>query len=174
MTLPRQHARFPDKTTALPPRELVAFVIAAAADSALLARLDLDPVKRTWIRLRGPGNSEAWLIGWPPGSGTGWHDHGGATGAFAVARGCLDELTPPTTSTGRATATFAPGTEVRVRLSAHSARSLPDRHIHDVRNTSTEHAISIHVYSPALSRMNRYVHEGGRLTVHAVESADDW
>ncbi|WP_436790060.1 hypothetical protein [Yinghuangia sp. YIM S10712] len=45
-----------------------------------------------------------------------------------------------------------------MRLSTHSARSLPDRHIH-VRDTTTEHAISVHWYSPR--RMSRYVREVG-------------
>ena len=40
-----------------------------------IASLPLDPEGRTWVRLDGPGGSEAWLIGWPPGTGTGWHDH---------------------------------------------------------------------------------------------------
>lgn len=67
--------------------ELLDFALRTAADAAIVASLPLDPEGRTWIRLDGPGGSEAWLIGWPPGTGTGWHDHAESRGAFATARG---------------------------------------------------------------------------------------
>ncbi|MBI0379756.1 cysteine dioxygenase, partial [Streptomyces albiflaviniger] len=54
--------------------ELLDFARRTAADAELVASLPLDPEGRTWLRLDGPGGSEAWLIGWPPGTGTGWHD----------------------------------------------------------------------------------------------------
>ncbi|UGQ13159.1 cysteine dioxygenase [Yinghuangia sp. ASG 101] len=174
MTSSLPHAPVRTEPTLPSLRELVAFVIAAAADRALVDRLRLDPVERTWIRLDGPGGSEAWLIGWPPGTGTGWHDHGGSAGAFAVARGYLDEFTPPRAASAGGDVVFAPGAEVRVRMSAHSARGLPEHHLHDVCNTSAEHAISVHVYAPALSRMTRYVHENGVLAPHSVEYPEEW
>lgn len=65
--------------------ELLEFVRRTAADTDLIAALPLDPEGRTWIRLDGPGGSEAWLIGWPPGTGTGWHDHADSLGAFSTA-----------------------------------------------------------------------------------------
>ena len=71
--------------------ELLDFVTRVAADSALIARLPLPEQGRTWMRLEGPDGSEAWLIGWPPGAETGWHDHGGSRGAFATAAGELAE-----------------------------------------------------------------------------------
>ena len=71
--------------------ELLDFVRRTAADDELIASLPLDPEGRTWLRLNGPGGSEAWIIGWPPGTGTGWHDHGGSHGAFATAAGELTE-----------------------------------------------------------------------------------
>lgn len=46
--------------------ELLDFVRRTAADAELVDSLPLDPEGRTWIRLDGPGGSEAWLIGWPP------------------------------------------------------------------------------------------------------------
>ncbi|WP_459170928.1 cupin domain-containing protein, partial [Streptomyces stelliscabiei] len=52
--------------------ELLDFARRTAADGELIASLPLDPEGRTWVRLEGPGGSEAWLIGWPPGTGTGW------------------------------------------------------------------------------------------------------
>jgi hypothetical protein len=51
--------------------DLLDFVRRTAADTELIDSLPLDPEGRTWVRLDGPGGSEAWLIGWPPGAGTG-------------------------------------------------------------------------------------------------------
>ena len=69
--------------------EMLAFARETAADPEMLARLTVNPEERTWVRLEGPKGSEAWLIGWPPGSETGWHDHGGSSGAFVTANGEL-------------------------------------------------------------------------------------
>ncbi|MDQ0840387.1 hypothetical protein QFZ68_000067 [Streptomyces sp. V1I6] len=80
-------ADFPGAT----PAQLLAFVRRIAADADLVAALPLDPQGRIWVRLEGPGGSEAWLIGWPPGAGTGWHDHAESIGAFTTAVGELTE-----------------------------------------------------------------------------------
>ena len=37
---------------------------------------------RTWARLAGDARLDVWLISWPEGTETGWHDHGEASGAF--------------------------------------------------------------------------------------------
>lgn len=71
--------------------DLLDFARRTAADTELIASLPLDPEGRTWARLEGPGGSEAWLIGWPPGTGTGWHDHADSVGAFLTAAGELKE-----------------------------------------------------------------------------------
>lgn len=67
--------------------ELLDFVRRVASDAEIVASLPLDPEGRTWVQLEGPGGSEAWLIGWPPGTGTGWHDHADSVGAFTTAAG---------------------------------------------------------------------------------------
>ncbi|MGC4912224.1 cysteine dioxygenase [Streptomyces albogriseolus] len=53
------------------PAQLLEFVRRAAADADLVTALPLDIEGRTWARLQGPGGGEAWLIGRPPGTGTG-------------------------------------------------------------------------------------------------------
>src|SRR3954468_20754269 len=111
-------ASVPSAVSRAPPTptqaHLLAFVRRTAADAELIASLPLDPEGRTWVRLEGPGGSEAWLIGWPPGhgtgghregpggseawligwppgTGTGWHDHAESAGAFVTAAGELKE-----------------------------------------------------------------------------------
>ena len=49
------------------------------------------------------------------------------------------------------------------------------RVLHDVVNSAAAPAISLHVYSPALSTMSRYRYVDGRLVVISVERAGrDW
>ena len=81
---------------------------------------------RTWIRLDGPGGSEAWLIGWPPGTGTGWHDHGGSHGAFATAAGVLreDSLAARLPTEGWKTLELAEGVDRSRQLGAGSRPGL--------------------------------------------------
>jgi hypothetical protein len=90
--VPPVYTHAPARTTSAPTAaELLAFALRTASDPEIVDSLPLDPEGRTWIRLDGPGGSEAWLIGWPPGTGTGWHDHAESRGAFATARGRLTE-----------------------------------------------------------------------------------
>jgi predicted metal-dependent enzyme (double-stranded beta helix superfamily) len=124
--------------------------------------VDYDPVSRYYARLALTREYEAWLLTWVPGQGTDWHDHGGSAGAFTVVRGALTEehAVLQTDESARVAST-------RV-LGAGSVRPFGTRHIHRVTNTSLEPAVSIHVYAPALTRMNGYVREGDRLRL--VES----
>jgi Cysteine dioxygenase type I len=157
--------------------ELLDFARTSAADDALVARLTLRPETRTWVRLEGPGGSEAWLIGWPPGSETGWHDHGGSSGAFATARGELAEhsLATELPTGGWRTLELLEGQDRYRRLPAGRGRAFGPRHVHQVVNVSqTEHAVSVHVYHPALPLMHRYSRRGNVLTLEAVERTEDW
>lgn len=73
-------------TPASPPTQadLIDFVQRVAADAELITSLPLDPRERTWLRISGPEGGEAWLIGRPPGSDTGWHDHAESVGAVQL------------------------------------------------------------------------------------------
>jgi hypothetical protein len=155
---------------------LLAFALDRARDRELIARLPLDPHERTWIRLDGPHGSEAWIIGWPPGTGTGWHDHGGSVGAFATAAGSLLELAVPDGgSAGPDGIALPEGAETRRSLDAGQGRTLPARHVHDVVNPSpTAHAISVHVYHPPLPLLRRYARTADALVPHSVEDPGDW
>jgi rhodanese-related sulfurtransferase/mannose-6-phosphate isomerase-like protein (cupin superfamily) len=103
---------------------------------------------------------DLWLISWLPGHGTGFHDHGQSSGAFAVAMGALEEhragADPMTVGCGQVR-TFGP------------------RYVHDVRNASDAPAISIHAYSPPLTEMNRYQLAGDDLVrLRVGQDAPDW
>ncbi|MFF8957263.1 cysteine dioxygenase [Streptomyces sp. NPDC014894] len=157
--------------------ELLDFVRCAASDSGLIATLPLDPEGRTWVRLEGPGGSEAWLIGWPPGSGTGWHDHAESLGAFATAAGELKEhsLTVRLPSGGWKTLELNDGVDRERRLAAGQGRAFGQHHVHEVLNESaTEHAVSVHAYYPPLPLIRRFSRTGPVLRLEQVERPGDW
>ncbi|MFB8441940.1 cysteine dioxygenase [Streptomyces niveus] len=157
--------------------ELLAFVRRTAADSELVATLPLDPEGRTWIRLDGPAGSEAWIIAWPPGTGTGWHDHGGSYGAFATAGGALqeDSLAARLPTEGWKTLELAEGVDRERTLTKGDARAFGSHHVHEVRNESeSEHAVSVHAYYPPLPLMRRYSRTGAVLRLEQVERPQEW
>ena len=157
--------------------ELLAFVRTAAADAALVDSLPLDPEGRTWLRLEGPGGSEAWVIGWPPGTGTGWHDHGGSRGAFVTARGSLTErsLAARIPTEGWKTLELVEGVDRKRQLSDGRGRAFGPHHVHEVVNETEEaHAVSVHAYYPPLPLMRRYSRTGAVLRVEQTEQPGEW
>lgn len=105
-----------------------------------------DAGLRWYHRLELTDDHEVWLLSWLPGQSTGFHDHGEAVGAFAVAQGELRERTVP-----------ARRSRARNRtLSAGQVRPFAAGHVHDVVNVWTDPAISVHAYSPPLTAMRRY------------------
>ncbi|WP_030235408.1 MULTISPECIES: cysteine dioxygenase [unclassified Streptomyces] len=157
--------------------DLFDFVRRTAADTELIASLPLDPEGRTWVRLDGPGGSEAWLIGWPPGTGTGWHDHADSVGAFLTAEGELTEnsLAARLPTDGWKTLELSDGVDRHRRLAAGQGRAFGRHHVHEVLNESPDrHAISVHAYYPPLPRIRRYSRSGPILRLEQVERPEDW
>jgi len=80
------------------------------------------------------------------GKSTGFHDHGGANGAFSVVWGALDECVAPRSGSRR-----------RAAVTQGRVRAFGPHYVHDVRNTAKDSvAVSLHAYSPPLSAMTRY------------------
>ena len=135
----------------------------------LAARLDdwsdvvrFDPGRRWYRRVALADDHEVWLLTWLPGQGTGFHDHGLAAGAFAVARGQLREQIAA-----------GPVQQVRQRtVRAGGVRAFGSLHVHDVANVSGEPAVSVHAYSPPLTAMRRYDLTPAGLVHMATESAE--
>ncbi|MFE3327248.1 cysteine dioxygenase [Streptomyces sp. NPDC059176] len=157
--------------------ELLDFALRTASDAELIASLPLDPEGRTWIRLKGPGGSEAWLIGWPPGTGTGWHDHAESIGAFATASGELKEqsLAVRLPAGGWKTLELAEGVDRERRVGTGQGRAFGRHHVHEVLNESpTGHAVSVHAYYPPLPLLRRFSRSGPVLRLEQVERPEDW
>ncbi|MBD0707746.1 cysteine dioxygenase [Streptomyces sp. CBMA291] len=167
----------PVAPTAPTEAELLDFVRRTAADRALVDSLPLDPEDRTWVRLDGPGGSEAWLIGWPPGTGTGWHDHAESLGAFTTARGTLTEhaLAVRLPAGGWKTLELADGVDRSRLLPEGRGRAFGRHHVHEVLNASPDaHAVSVHAYYPPLPLIRRFSRTGAVLRLEQVERAKEW
>jgi predicted metal-dependent enzyme (double-stranded beta helix superfamily) len=144
-------------------RQLVAAVATRPENWAGLVRFGSD--RRWYRRLELADDYEIWLLSWLPGQGTGFHDHGHAAGAFAVAQGQVRECT-------------VPAGHVRVRertVAAGRIRSFGPQYVHDVTNAAAEPAVTVHAYSPPLSAMRRYELTGTGLVQTATARAEqDW
>ena len=133
-----------------------------AADPDLLHLLDPAPEERSWIRLLRTEDYELWLISWPAGAATDWHDHGSSSGAFTVLRGTLTEHS------------FDGGLQL-TDLAVGDGKAFGAGYAHDVRNATEAPALSLHAYSPRLSTMTRFRFRGDRLEVLGVERAgEEW
>jgi rhodanese-related sulfurtransferase len=137
----------------VPPAGRVAPVQLRAVTSGLAARRGLwadlvvrDPDVRWYLPLHRSNSCDVWLLAWEHGQDTDWHDHGGSSGSFAVAEGCLVERYR------------APGGRriARRRLLASEAVAFGPAHVHDVGHGGGGPATSIHAYSPPLMAMTYY------------------
>jgi predicted metal-dependent enzyme (double-stranded beta helix superfamily) len=118
-----------------------------------------------WYRvLTRTDQHELWLLSWLPGQGTDLHDHGRASGAFAVAAGTLTERM-------LATKPGEPPVQISRTLVTGQSRAFGPHYIHQVINTGAVPAVSVHVYTPSLTVMNRYRLEPQGLLHLAVEQA---
>jgi hypothetical protein len=126
----------------------------------------LDMGQRTWRLVARTADFDAWLIAWPSGGKVDLHDHGGSAGAVRVISGALVEAVPSRDHMGRLSL-------VHRELRAGASLGFGNGHVHDVTNDADSHALSLHVYSPALTSMTFYDMCGDQLVVRAVEWAAD-
>jgi predicted metal-dependent enzyme (double-stranded beta helix superfamily) len=125
-----------------------------------------DAGRRWYQRLDLADEYEVWLLSWLPGQSTGFHDHGRAAGAFAVAQGQIRERT------------VAAGGRPPVRhltVAEGGVRSFGSHHVHDVVNAFAEPAVTVHAYSPPLTAMRRFELTDSGLVHTGTECAElDW
>jgi predicted metal-dependent enzyme (double-stranded beta helix superfamily) len=126
------------------PAQLLRTARLFASDPALPLLLDHSSNDRQWAEIDSSATLQVWLISWPAGTNTGWHDHGDAAGAFVTVQGALQEQT------------WSGGRLQERRLAAGSGRAFGDHHVHHVTNAGSGTALSVHVYAPRLTRMARY------------------
>ena len=142
--------------------QIVGAVAARPGSWSELVRFDAG--RRWYQRLDLAEDHEVWLLSWLPGQGTGFHDHGISAGAFAVARGALQEWTAPGGRPSQAGVTMAQG----------AVRSFGSWYVHHVINASAQRAVSVHAYSPPLESMRRFEFSPDGLTRVTMETAGRW
>jgi mannose-6-phosphate isomerase-like protein (cupin superfamily) len=130
----------------LAPAQLERFAAALAADPARwrhLVRHERDT--RVYEQIFGDERVNAWLICWSDNQDTGFHDHDESAGGIAVIAGRVREER------------LVIGSPALVRkLSAGACFNVPASAIHRVLHAGTEPAVTIHAYSPPLTRMGAY------------------
>ncbi len=129
------------------PRELRDLTHLAITEltGSLLDIIRIDEQERWWARLGLTAGVELWLLSWAPGQGTEPHDHGGASGSFAVLFGEVREDYR------------YPAGPVRTRKhELGDAIGFGAGRAHRVRNTSTVNSASVHAYSPPLLPVRHY------------------
>jgi predicted metal-dependent enzyme (double-stranded beta helix superfamily) len=139
----------------------------AASPADWLGRVRLNPAGRWYERIHLDDSHEVWVISWLPGQATGFHDHGGSAGAFAVVWGTLVER--------RVVGASTTGQVLAKPVGPAGARAFGPRYIHDVRNAATSSvAVSVHAYSPPLPAMTRYELTPAGLVKLETEGAAAW
>ncbi|WP_216897363.1 cysteine dioxygenase [Nocardia alni] len=120
-------------------------VVASELATRLSDIVRFEAGQRWWARLALTMGVELWLLSWAPGQGTEPHDHGGASGAFTVTLGELNEQYRHSDGPVRAaqwragdTVAFGPG------------------RAHQLHNMGAAPAASVHAYSPPLRPVREY------------------
>ena len=108
--------------------------------------VEVSPVGRWWMPLHAADNFEVMLQTWNGEHATDWHDHGGSSGAFAVTSGALFERYRATDG----------ATVMERRITLGKVAAFGPGHVHDVGHVAGPPALSIHAYSPALTRLTYY------------------
>jgi predicted metal-dependent enzyme (double-stranded beta helix superfamily) len=132
----------------LGPEELAELATGLAAQPQLWRpHVGLGPGEtRAFHRLVAEDHATVWLICWGPGADTGFHDHDGAAGAVAVCEGavCEERLR-------------IGGPALRRVAGAGDLLEFGGEDIHRVTYAGGFPAVTVHAYSPALTRMGQYV-----------------
>lgn len=122
-----------------------------------------DPKQRHFALLHRDADHEVWVLSWMSGHDTGFHDHDASGGAIRVVDG---EVQEQRLAVGRDNVDrrFAVGETIVVRPSD----------IHRVRHAGDVPSVTIHAYSPPLTRMGQYeIGANGILHRHASDADEE-
>jgi quercetin dioxygenase-like cupin family protein len=141
--VPTTHAPVP---LTAQPGPLLDLVRAVAADPARWQpAVRCDARERYWSRLLQTPDVDLWLLTWLPGQQTSLHDHGPSAAAVTVLSGTVEEVRADPDGTLRSE-----------HLTAGSTVWVPPGAVHDVLHAGAGPAVSLHAYSPRLTRMTYY------------------
>jgi predicted metal-dependent enzyme (double-stranded beta helix superfamily) len=112
--------------------------------------------ERSYALLHRDERVELYVVCWMTGHDTGFHDHDESAAAIAVLEGAVTEER------------LAFGGTVDSQLSAGDTVTIASEAIHRVRHAGMAPAVTLHAYSPPLSRVGTYeVADDGALLRHS-------
>jgi len=115
-----------------------------------------DATERVYALLHRDERVELYVVCWMTGHDTGFHDHDESAAAIAVLEGAVTEER------------LAFGGTVDAQLSAGDTVTIASEAIHRVRHAGLAPAVTLHAYSPPLSRVGTYEVAGdGSLLRHS-------
>lgn len=120
-----------------------------------------DASQRWHVRIHHDELVDVWLISWTESQRTELHDHGDSHGAFTVVEGSLVETV------------WSAGNLHQRSVDSRETVTFESAYVHDVYNEAKEVAVSVHAYSPPLSRMSYYDVDDGELVPLATAWTDD-
>ena len=120
-----------------------------------------DASRRWHVRIHQGEAVDVWLISWTESQRTELHDHGDSRGVFTVVEGTLTE------------AVWTGDALEHRSVDSRQTVTFGSAYVHDVYNEAKEVAVSVHAYSPPLSRMSYYDVEDGELVTLATTWTDD-
>jgi quercetin dioxygenase-like cupin family protein len=127
----------------------------AGRPEAWRALIHHDERERTYELIHRDDDVELYVVCWMPGHDTGFHDHDDSSAAITVLEGQITE--ERLAITGSVTRTLGEGDAVTIAREA----------IHRVRHSGDAPAVTLHAYSPPLSRVGTYeVADDGALLRH--------
>ncbi|MGN6412685.1 cysteine dioxygenase [Flexivirga sp.] len=130
--------------------QLVRMAKLFAHEAGVTSTIERTGAERQRHQLTKTPHLEVWVMTWPPGASTGWHDHGVAAGAMVVVEGELIDRQ------------WKGGTEHWSELSEGDEKSIGPRTAHNLTNVGDGYAVTIHAYSPGLTEMTPYAWENGQ------------
>lgn len=134
-----------------------------AADPSQWRPLVHHGPERHFACLHRDAEVELWVVSWGPGHDTGFHDHDDSAAAIVVAEG---EIREQRLAVGRA--------NVDRRFRAGQTFAVRPSDIHRVQHAGDEPSVTIHAYSPPLSRMGQYeIGPNGTLLRHASDAGEE-
>lgn len=119
-------------------------------ESGVTRTLERSGDERKRHQLTKTPHLEVWVMTWPPGATTDWHDHGKAAGAMVVVEGELIDRQ------------WRGGSEHWVELGPGGEGSVAPGTAHNLTNVGDGYAVTVHAYAPGLTEMTPYAWEDGR------------
>lgn len=114
----------------------------------LVAFPDAFDAPRHFALLHRDQHVDVWLLCWTPENDTGWHDHDISSGAVRVVQGAIKECNPR-----------LGGPPLETLVDEGTSFSFGPDHIHRLIGAAAR-SVSIHAYSPPLTRMGQYSFDG--------------